>query len=398
MLENKGRQKITIKTLHGKVTFNRTVLRPADSVSQANLRKMGKSNVYPVDEAMGIDRFTFKTTANALSAIAREAVLGHSYINGQKNTFEKYFYRISISEIEEITDFVGNLVFNEITEVAKREVKTPFDNRRRRRRADDIGYLMADGAMIHVRDKGRDDINGDKGKSAWVESKHAIFFSGKDLIPHGTDNDGKPRYSIRAKKGVGFIGPAEDFEKYLLWLARHSGFEQYSIQVIVIDGCIWLLHMMERLFPHAQIILDKYHAKENAGKFAKAVVTGEPEQKAFADHLCSLIDNGDVETLLDILAPYEGVKLPDGCVNMYTYVKNHRKYMDYPRYEELGYCVGSGAMESSNKSLMQNRMKLAGMLWCIERACHFLMLKILLECDEWHLVTSILQRYAFSLR
>ena len=151
-----------------------------------------------------------------------------------------------------------------ITEEAKREVKTPFDNRRRRRRADDIGYLMADGAMIHVRDKERNDINGDKGKSAWVESKHSIFFSNKDLIPHGTDNDGKPRYSIRAKKGVGFIAPAEDFEKYYLWFERHSGFEQYSIQVIVIDGCIWLLCMMERLSPHAQIILDLYHAKENA--------------------------------------------------------------------------------------------------------------------------------------
>ena len=34
--------------------------------------------------------------------------------------------------------------------------------------------------------------------------------------------------------------------------------------------------------------------------------------------------------------------------------------MDYPGYEELGYCVGSDAMNESNKTLIQNRMNLAG--------------------------------------
>ena len=152
--------------------------------------------------------------------------------------------------------------------------------------------------------------------------------------------------------------------------------------------------MMVELFPHAQIILDKYHAKENAGEFAKFAKPDAESRKEFADILCDMIDAGDVDGLLNILEPYKNVKTPDGVVNMYTYVDNHKNNMNYPKYESKGYYVGSGPMESGNKSLMQSRLKLIGMIWNHLRAQHLLTLKIYYECDQWDKVLATLRDYA----
>ena len=89
--------------------------------------------------------------------------------------------------------------------------------------------------------------------------------------------------------------------------------------------------------------------------------------------------------------------MPKGTVNMYTYVNNHKDFMDYPRYEQLGYYVGSGAMESANKWMMQTRLKLCGMRWKVERAQWVLTLKIYYECDEWDIVVDTIRRYIYKL-
>jgi len=37
--------------------------------------------------------------------------------------------------------------------------------------------------------------------------------------------------------------------------------------------------------------------------------------------------------------------------------------MDYPTYLRNGWCIGSGAMESACKTVVGQRLKLAGMRW-----------------------------------
>jgi len=45
------------------------------------------------------------------------------------------------------------------------------------------------------------------------------------------------------------------------------------------------------------------------------------------------------------------------------YLKNNVHRMDYPRYLANGWCIGSGAMESACKTVVGQRLKLAGMRW-----------------------------------
>ena len=152
----------------------------------------------------------------------------------------------------------------------------------------------------------------------------------------------------------------------------------------------------QRLLPKATHILDLYHAKENAGKFAQAVIRGKNQKKEFADELCDLIDAGKVSKLLKILKPYEEYALPPGVINFYTYVDNHEDCMNYPLYKEKGYFVGSGAIESGNIRLMQNRMKLQGMRWKLSSGQGMLSLKSKYESGKWEDVEILMHDHCYN--
>jgi len=53
-------------------------------------------------------------------------------------------------------------------------------------------------------------------------------------------------------------------------------------------------------------------------------------------------------------------------------------------YEHKGYFIGSGAMESGNKVVMQQRLKQAGMRWNVETAQNLLTLKSKAESGFWN--------------
>ena len=72
-----------------------------------------------------------------------------------------------------------------------------------------------------------------------------------------------------------------------------------------------------------------------------------------------------------------------GQENLYTYISNNKDNIDYPAYREKGYFVGSGAIESGNKTVLQSRLKLPGMRWNVPTAQCMVSLKAKLESQRW---------------
>ena len=399
ILRNNGLEPITILTTSGPVTFKRTRLIPADEESKKRLLELENvKSIYPMDSALGIDRYPFKMTYRVIAAIAREGVMSNSYADAAMSYEEKYHYKVSKSQVEEITDYVGAMAFSkqcsdaELARLCLENDKR--DNRRRRRRDDDILYIEFDGAMVHVRDKGKDEEKGIEGKPGWCECKNAIAFHSSNITVF-VDEDGVKGHRIGTRDAIGYIGKAEEFKSHLYAMAKRNDCDRCSKVIVIADGAEWIGGLVDSLFPYAIHILDKFHAKENAGAFAKAFIIGKNKQKQFADKLCDLIDAGDVDGLLKELEPYKGLKR-EGVVNMYTYVDNHRDCMNYAEYEKAGYFVGSGAIESANIYLMQDRMKLPGMRWMISRAQCMLTLKTYLETSRWHEIVGMLRCYAYT--
>ena len=55
------------------------------------------------------------------------------------------------------------------------------------------------------------------------------------------------------------------------------------------------------------------------------------------------------------------------------YLERHAHRMEYPEYLANGWCIGSGAVESACKTVVGQRLKLAGMRWGEDGAhavCH----------------------------
>ena len=71
--------------------------------------------------------------------------------------------------------------------------------------------------------------------------------------------------------------------------------------------------------------------------------------------------------------------------------------MNYPQYREKGYFVGSGAIESGNISLMQNRMKLQGMRWNLLSGQGMLSLKAKYESGNWSDVESLMLKHCYDI-
>lgn len=425
MLVNKERVQRTLLTLYGTIKFSRTILSPGDKQSAKKLLdEFGKKTVCPVDDALGISDIPFKITRKAMSAIAREATKARSYSDAALELKTKFGEPISISTVERVTNYVGSLMLQvqcKQMESAKKLSETrKVDARTIRKQRDDVLYIETDGAMIHVRDKEhvgmtneeiRSNVKCMKHEPGWTESKHAICFHARDVRycfedPDGTRHSGRLddilqlqgtgtkviRHKIEKRDCIGYIGKSDQFQYHLLALAERNDWVRCSKVVILSDGAAWIKTAKQTVFNRKNVIqiLDLFHAKENAGKFANEVRYTAKQRKQYADHLCDLIEQGKVDDLLKELETYKDRKMNPGVPNLYTYVVNNKDNMDYPKYKKEGLFVGSGAMESANIYMMQNRMKLQGMRWNVETGRYMLCLKSYHESHAWECVEDAL--------
>ena len=393
VLKNNANLSRKLIGIFGEIEYSRASLIPADKESAITLWETEhRKSVFPLDCALGVDVLPFKVSCQMMCAIAKEAVRSRSYSDASANIAEKFHIAMSSVQVEKVTDYVGELVFSSQLLEAREAEKSYYrkvDGRRRRRRKNDILYLELDGAMVHVRDK--------KDGDGWMESKHAIAFNSSDIYYYNTAEGPNTGHRIMKRDFIGFIGSADEFKYHFYALAKRNDCDFCSELVVISDGALWIRDLVRELLPKATHILDLYHAKENAGKFAQAVKRGKTQKKEFADLLCSLIDNGNVDELLKVLEPYKDEKLPPGVLNFYRYIDNHKDCMNYPVYKSKGYFVGSGAIESGNIRLMQNRMKLQGMRWKLSSGQQMLSLKAKYESNKWDEVEALMQQHCYPI-
>ncbi len=191
-------------------------------------------------------------------------------------------------------------------------------------------------------------------------------------------------YRILRREYISYIGNVHEFKQHFLALALRSGYGKYQETVLLSDGAAWIRNIKEELFPDAQQILDLFHLKENTYEFAKQIFhDNEKKYNPWANEICQKLEDGRWKDVLKDLEPYRNMPAKAGSVNLYTYIENNRNNIDYPTYRKKGYFVGSGAIESGNRVVLQNRLKLPGMRWNVKTAQYVLSLKAKLESGMW---------------
>ena len=386
MLENHGYKKRVLIGHFGQISYSRAVLVPADPESARILFALkGVRSIAPLDCFLLLNVIPFKMTCPFLCDVAKEAVRARSYGDAAIQIQEKHQVKVSTKQVERITNLVADVVFTEETRLAEEAKRAgDLDSSEHRMARNDRLYIEIDGAMVPTR--------AENGDVFWREDKLAMVFHSSEITISVRVDDEIER-KIGSREYTGYIGSVDEFKYYLIALLLWFDIKNVSEIIVLSDGAKWIHNIVKELLPARTVhILDLYHAKQHAGEFANYVRRGE-QKKIFADRLCQLLEDGKIGVLLNELEPYKNVKTPEGIPNMYYYVLNHYDMMHYDLYKLKGYIVGSGAIESGNRIVMQNRLKLPGMRWSEPNANRMLALKAKYESGLWGKVESIMQEY-----
>lgn len=88
--------------------------------------------------------------------------------------------------------------------------------------------------------------------------------------------------------------------------------------------------------------------------------------RAWLEQRCEEMDEGKVDVL--IAAVSEHASRSEKARRCAGYFTHNRHRMDYPTFESMGLCVGSGVVEAGCKTAVGVRMKRAGMRWTVRGA------------------------------
>ncbi len=371
--KNKKRgQSITFNTEHGKIT----TIRDMDYCSSCG--KLFGQN----DDKLGLDR-THRVTKGFIELATYVAQLIPGFENASETLLKLRNIEVSGTQLQIISEEIGAIVFDKQKETAQKayenpEIAVPFVFEKDK--LDAVLYIMADGSAVNTRIQ---DENG----SSWREMKLGLTFLDKNVIMR---ENGKG--IITKKEYVAYLGSVEEFKKFLFESATRAGYGKVKKVVVIGDGASWIWNMCNELFPDAECILDYYHLKENIYGYAKALYpTDEEKSNNWAKTVMNYIDKGNVDKAIKITKwspEISGIK--GKVVNLAKYIENNRERINYPEYKGKGYYIGSGMVESGHKTVIQKRMKQAGMRWSLEGAQYIAALRAKFESKRWNDVINII--------
>jgi hypothetical protein len=169
--------------------------------------------------------------------------------------------------------------------------------------------------------------------------------------------------------GVRYLSGLYTLEELGLQMRRQAaqvGMDAAQQWISLTDAGSGLEHFMDVNFPLAVQIVDFRHAGEYVNDFAKVYASGE-EVKKLAASWCHTLKHEGGEDLLAIFTGLDRAKMNPSALaehdKVLTYFGNHHKRMDYPTYLRKGWQIGSGAVESACKTVVNQRLSMGGMRW-----------------------------------
>jgi len=137
--------------------------------------------------------------------------------------------------------------------------------------------------------------------------------------------------------------------------------------VVMGDGAKWIWEHVATTFGSERVeIQDWYHCCQHLWAVGKAQDGAEtPQAEAWVNHAKDVIWQDGPDALLRLLASCRATT-EEASKTLETergYFRTNAVRMQYAIYREQGLPVGSDAVESAAKHLVQQRMKRAGMRW-----------------------------------
>lgn len=272
--------------------------------------------------------------------------------------------KVSVAQVYRVTDIYGKQI-GETNDFSERTLPPP--------KQEETVYVEADGSMLFTREEG------------WKEVKLGRIFKSGDCI----DPNGKSSW-IRHSQYLAHLGDSKIFTQKMDDLISNYGKLEQRL-VFISDGASWIKNWIEDAFPNAVSIIDYYHVIEHLYDFADAFFRDKISAKKWALKQESLLKESKVKWVIKNITKIAGNE-NEAAQKLITYYKNNINRMDYKRYKKIGVgIIGSGAIESAHRTVIQKRMKLSGQRWSKAGAQNMLNIRTCSMNEKWNKVIELVK-------
>jgi hypothetical protein len=247
-----------------------------------------------------------------------------------------------------------------------------------------IVYCMVDGSMIPTRE-------GEEGND-WKEVKLGRIFANTAIAQ-------QDKHHNRIKSSI-YCASLENSSHFcaLMDSVLAKLMEEDRTFVFINDGGQWIWNWINTHYPNLKYvqILDYFHASEQLSKCSK-LLYGEPKAaKQWLEKQQDLILNDEIATVLSQLeeniAKINTIVKKNEVQKIFNYLQKHQQRMLYKTFKQKGYLIGSGAIESAHRVVLQKRLKQSGQRWSKDGAQNIINLRVLDEAKQWEKIIDIIKK------
>lgn len=313
----------------------------------------------PVDQKYGIEPGqTTPTLASLLGVLGVEV----SFEEASRLAERFLLFRVSDNTIRKQTEGYGNAqahVEQEWVEKAEDEKALQVRQRHLEPQPGRI-YGSIDGAHVPLQQE-------------WRELKTLCWYQVEKIRPssprkhHGQSTGEQRDLQATAMKYHCDITEAEQFGRLLWATGLQNQVDTYEEVVFVNDGAVWIWRLVEQYFPQATQIVDWYHASQYLTPIAETAfgTDTEPAQQWLTQTRTDLWE-GRIQAVIQACRPFlrrmASRSFAEKAISYYTH---NEKRMDYARFRQQGYLIGSGTIESACKQIAAARLKCSGARWTL---------------------------------
>jgi len=232
---------------------------------------------------------------------------------------------------------------------------------------DERKIVSIDGGMVNIRGEG------------WRELKVGAVFDVEMRLEHNAQT----KELDEMAHGVNLhytavLGSKDDFTPALWTLAVDNDVPTARDRAVIGDGALWIWNVAEDICPDGQQIVDWYHAAQHLSEASHLLYPDEDDNqnrlrwlKTYKDHLYM----GRIRKIIAVLNKR-------GRDDLALYFERHQRRMQYLKFREEGFPIGSGTIESGVKQF-KHRLAGTGMRWNIDNANRMLVLRAAVLGDDF---------------
>lgn len=219
-----------------------------------------------------------------------------------------------------------------------------------------LANISTDGGMMLLREEG------------WKEVKMSVIseVQAKPIVPTPPNAPSEIGILLRRHSYQAGLWDADEMGQHQYLEGARRQVERCERLTSVNDGAPWINRITTSNYPQAVQVIDWCHAEERLWKVSKAAFgEGTLRSQQWAKQHVDLLWDGRVQEVVNALHSlnWNHISCLEDIRQSPIYFESRQSKMDYARFRQAGYPIGSGTVESGINTVAHHRMKRQGRGW-----------------------------------